>query len=112
MFSIYATSDAPTENDQDPSQSVELRIDTTIYGEQTTVVSQTWPVSAIETDGRWSRLAIQTVAPGDHLRVLVLVHSLSNEEIQNETLKLDEARLGIFEPGGYGCWMGFEEGKP
>lgn len=110
-FSIYATSDTAGE-DRDSSEFIELRIETTMYGEQSTVASRTWPVSAIETDGRWSRLAIQTVAPTDLLRVLVIMNSSSNGKGKGETLKLDEARLDIFEPDGHGRWLGCEDLEP
>lgn len=92
VFSVYATADVP-ESDQESFEAVELRLETTLYREQSTIASRRWSREAIETDGRWSRLVIRSVVPSESLRVLIIVYPGPGRKPRGGAVKFDEARL-------------------
>lgn len=98
-FSVYASADQ-AENGKEDFAAVELRLETTLYGEQSTVASHKWSREAIETNGRWSRLAVHGVAPTELLRVLIIVYPGAGGTTRGGAVKFDEARLdiGLLEP--------------
>lgn len=92
IFSVYATADVP-EDDQEGFEAVELRLETTLYGEQSTIVSRRWPRDAIETQGGWSRLMVRSVVPSEILRALIIVYPGPGRKPRGGAVKFDEARL-------------------
>ncbi len=97
IFSVYVSADAVEEGTQG-FEAVELRLETTVYGEQSTLASRRWPREAIETNGRWSRLAVRSVVPTDALRVLIIVHPGQGPKKRSGAVKFDEARLDLAPP--------------
>jgi hypothetical protein len=93
-FSVYANADRAEAGAQD-FESVELRIETTIHGEQSVVASRRWPADAIATGSDWSRLFITTTIPKNPVRVVVIVTPGQGEKPRGGALKLDQAELAV-----------------
>lgn len=89
-FSIYANADNPA--DSKNAESIELRLETTVNGAQSTVASKTYNLSDIATGSDWSKLQISAVAPSEDLRVLVIVNP-AKEGPRGGALKFDAADL-------------------
>lgn len=96
-FSIFANVD-PAEDDKVGPESVEVRLETTLYGEQSTVQSRTYPVKDLARDGSWSLLEVSATAPTDLLRVLVVMTPGKDNKPRGGALKFDDARLAAREP--------------
>jgi hypothetical protein len=94
VFSVYATADKVGQGEQ-AFQAVELRMETTMYGEQSTIISRRWGRDAIETDGCWSRLQVRSVLPTDHVRVLIIVYPAEGSAPRGGAVKFDDARFEV-----------------
>lgn len=90
-FSIYANADRPTDSSKTP-ETVELRLESTVNGQQSTLASKTYSLADIASGTDWSKLQISAVAPNDSLRVLVVVNP-STESPRGGALKFDAAEL-------------------
>ena len=91
-FSIFANTDNSV--DSKNAESVELRLETTINGGQSTLASKTYKLSDIATGTDWSKLTISAVAPNDVLRVLVIINP-AKEGPRGGAVKFDAAELAI-----------------
>ncbi len=92
-FSVYANVDAVTGEAQ-AAESIELRLETTLYDEQSIVASKKYKVSDLATGDEWSRLRVSAVAPQDQLRVLILIEPSASGP-RGGALKLDAATLTV-----------------
>lgn len=90
-FSVYANAD-PSEDETSNADSVELRLETTLYGEQSIVVSKIYRFVDLATNGQWSLLRVRAAAPRDILRAVVIL-TPSKDAPRGGALKLDEAAL-------------------
>lgn len=89
-FSIFANSDNSA--DSKNAASVELRLESTVNGEQSTLASKVYNLSDIASGTDWSKLEVSAVAANDSLRVLVIVNP-SKESPRGGALKFDAAEL-------------------
>ncbi len=90
-FSVFANADKPT--DEKPSaDTVELRLETTVNGQQSTVASKTFKVADLLGGEEWSQLQVSGVAPNDTLRVLIVVNPASTGP-RGGAVKFDLAAL-------------------
>jgi len=90
-FSIYANDDRSGKDSKD-AESVELRLETTVNGQQSTVASKVYKVTDLATGGDWSQLKVEATAPNDTLRVLVVVQPDKNGP-RGGAVKFDQAEL-------------------
>jgi len=72
-FTIQANVDPAKEGLQSPV-AVELRLESTINGEQVTLQSASYQLNEIATGDQWSPLTVSGTAASDSLRVLVVVY--------------------------------------
>lgn len=93
-FQVYASADRADAGSQD-LKSIELRIETTVHGEQSTVASREWPIDALATGGQWSMLTVETTAPADSVRLLIVVNPANGAGPRGGALKLDAADLVV-----------------
>lgn len=91
-FSVWVNADLGDE-DKDPAQKVELRMETPLGDQQATIESQIYQVRYLAQGDEWSRLRIQSVAPREDLRVLIIVHPAGKGARRTGALKFDEASL-------------------
>jgi hypothetical protein len=89
-FSIYANADVSA--DSKNAETVELRLESTVDGKQSTLASKMYNLADIATGTDWSKLQISAVAPNDSLRVLVIVNP-SKEGPRGGALKFDASEL-------------------
>ncbi len=92
-FAVYANADKVSENEKQ-AQSIELKLETTLYGEQSTVASKKYKVCDLASGQEWSRLRVSAIAPNDQLRVLIIVEP-SDQGPRGGAIKLDAATLTV-----------------
>jgi hypothetical protein len=90
-FSIYANADKTTDNSK-VAESVELRLESTVNGQQSTLASKIYSLSDIASGTDWSKLQISAVAPNENLRALIIVNP-SKESPRGGAVKFDAAEL-------------------
>ena len=91
-FSIYVNTDAVAEGQQGPV-SVEIRLETTVYDEQSVVISQHYEVSDLAGGKDWSRLSVRAKTPNRRLRALVLITPAKGNGSRGGALKFDKASV-------------------
>ena len=91
-FSIHANADAIAEGQQGPV-SVEIRLETTVYDEQSVVISQRYEVSDLAGGTEWSRLCVRAKTPNNRLRALVVITPAKGKVLRAGALKFDKASV-------------------
>ena len=91
-FSIYANADVAT--DRPNADTIELRLESTMNGEQSTLASKTFSFGDLAKGTDWSKLQVEAVSPGDTLRVLVIIKPFAQGP-RGGAVKMDEAALEI-----------------
>jgi len=93
-FKVYAMTDAPQEEGEAAPETIEIRLESTVDGQQKTVASKKYRFKDISTtaDGRWSPLRISGTPINDKLRVLIIVEPGKGEK-RGGTVKFDDAEL-------------------
>lgn len=91
VFRVDASRDICPPN-QHAAQDVELRLECPGPTGLLRCASRSYPVQDLAADGQWSRLAVSAVAPGDTLRVLIIVNP-SREAPRGAAVKFDAAAL-------------------
>ncbi len=89
-FTVYANADKPA--DAKTAENVELRLETTVNDQQSTVASKTYNLSDLATGSDWSKLQVSGTAPNDTLRVLIIV-TPAKEGPRGGAVKFDDASL-------------------
>lgn len=90
-FSIYANND-PAKDQGANAQSVEVRLEASIDGQQSTISSRTYALSDLASGDNWSLLRVEGTAPNETLRALVVV-TPSKESPRGGAVKFDQASL-------------------
>ena len=90
-FTVYANVDHADDGDGNPRE-VELRFETTVNGEQSTVASKKFKFKNLATGDDWSQLQVRATAPNDVLRVLIIV-TPAKDHNRGGTIKFDDASL-------------------
>jgi hypothetical protein len=90
-FSIYANVD-PAKQGEEMADSVEVRLETTLYGEQSTVASRKYRVKDLADGQNWSLIRLRTRVPNDVLRVVIVVTPSKNGS-RGGAIKFDDAQL-------------------
>ncbi|NCC52112.1 MAG: hypothetical protein EOM20_12965 [Spartobacteria bacterium] len=93
-FSVRANADHPGE-DFHGAKEVELRLETTLYGQQATIASKKYPAKYLATGENWSWLRVSSVAPTDTMRLLVILHPSAEIRGRAGAVKIDSARLTV-----------------
>ncbi len=91
-FSIFANGDPATDSSKS-AETIELRLESTVAGTQSTVASKTYSFRDIASGTEWSLLRVTGTAPNTTLRVLVIVNP-AKEGPRGGAVKLDQATLG------------------
>ena len=91
-FSIYANADAST--DRPNAESVELRLETTVNDQQSTLASRVFTFADLAKGSDWSKLQVEAVVPNDTLRVLIIIKPFAQGP-RGGAIKLDLAELSI-----------------
>jgi hypothetical protein len=90
-FSVQASLDPAQPGSLDP-EAVEVRLETTLEGQQVTVQSRTFKARDLARGEAWSALKVTGVAPNETLRVLLIVHPAAGGP-RGGALRFDAARL-------------------
>lgn len=90
-FSVYANADKTTDGSK-IAESVEIRLETTLDGSQSTIATKTYPYADLASGQDWSLLSVSGVAPNDTLRVLIIV-TPAKEGPRGAAIKFDSASL-------------------
>jgi hypothetical protein len=91
-FSVFANGDQATDSSKNP-ETVELRLESTVGGVQSTVASKTYSFKDLASGTEWSLLRVSGTAPNTTLRVLVIVNP-AKEGPRGGAVKFDQATLG------------------
>lgn len=91
-FSIFANADAAT--DRPNPDSIELRIESTVNEQQTTLATRTYTFADIAKGTDWSQLQVEALSPGDTIRVLVVIKPFAQGP-RGGAIKMDLAALTL-----------------
>ncbi|MDD2237932.1 MAG: carbohydrate binding domain-containing protein [Kiritimatiellae bacterium] len=93
-FKVYAMRDDPYNADECPPSSIELRLESTVDGQQVTVGSKVYKFNDISTtlSGTWTPLRVSAKPRNSTLRPVIIVEPCI-EGKRGGTLKLDDAAL-------------------
>ncbi|MFH0953608.1 MAG: hypothetical protein V1873_04695 [Verrucomicrobiota bacterium] len=91
-FSLYANTD-PAKDDCVNAESVELRLETTLYGQPVIVVSKLCKFEALAAGNDWSLLRVRAAAPTETLRVVVILTPAKGDRLRGGAIKFDQAAL-------------------
>ena len=90
-FSVYANADKPTDASK-TAENVELRLETTLDGAQSTIATKTYPYADLAGGTDWSLLSVSGMAPNTTMRVLIIV-TPAKEGQRGAAIKFDAAEL-------------------
>jgi len=93
-FSIRANADQP-DGGQHGAKEIELRLEATLHGVQTTIASKKYSVKYIADEDNWSWLRVSSTAPTDQMRLLVIVYPADETKNRAGAVKFDSAKLTV-----------------
>ncbi len=93
-FKVYAMRDDPYNADECSPASIEVRLESTVNGQQVTVGKKTYEYNDISTtlSGTWTPLRVSGTPREDTLRVVLIIEPCK-EGKRGGTLKFDDAAL-------------------
>ncbi len=90
-FTVFANRDIPSSSHSGP-KFVELRLESPSPSRNLMVASRRYECGSVASGGSWSRLQVDGTAPGERMRVLIVVEP-GRERNRDAALKFDQASL-------------------